>query len=73
MNGWPIVMAAQTIRFQLNENGATLRSEARLEGKGRPMPAIFNKPFLIMLQRKDAKQPYFALWVDNVELLMPIK
>jgi len=74
VNGWPVVTAAQTIRFQLNDTGATLRSEARLQAKnGRPMPAIFDKPFLIMLQRKGAKQPYFALWVDNVELLMPIK
>ena len=33
---------------------------------------VFDKPFLIMLQRKDAEMPYFALWVDNTELLMPI-
>jgi len=36
-------------------------------------PPVFDRPFLILLQRTDAKTPYFALWVDNVELLMPIK
>ena len=33
---------------------------------------IFDKPFLIMLQRSDAKMPYFALWVDNAELLVRV-
>ena len=74
LKDWFFVMAAQSIRFQLNEQGAKLRSEARMENvkSMKPMPAVFNKPFLIMLQRKDAKQPYFALWVDNVELLMAV-
>ena len=30
---------------------------------------VFDKPFLIMLQRSDAKTPYFALWVGNADLL----
>ena len=33
---------------------------------------IFNKPFLIMLQRSDAKMPYFALWIGNAELLQRV-
>ena len=31
---------------------------------------IFDKPFLIILERANAKMPYFALWVDNAELLV---
>jgi hypothetical protein len=32
---------------------------------------IFDKPFLLLMQRQGAKVPYFALWVDNAELLVP--
>jgi len=32
---------------------------------------IFDKPFLVVLRREGAKAPYFALWVDNAELLVP--
>jgi len=72
VNGWPIIMASQTIRFQLSEHGARLRSEAEVaESAPDPAPPIFNKPFLILLMRRDAKAPYFALWVDNIELLVP--
>ncbi|MHB1456242.1 MAG: hypothetical protein ACYC0V_04940 [Armatimonadota bacterium] len=31
----------------------------------------FNKPYLVFLQRKEARNPYFALWVGNTELLVP--
>jgi hypothetical protein len=31
---------------------------------------VFDKPFLIMLQIRDADAPYFALWVANPELLV---
>ena len=34
---------------------------------------IFDKPFLILLERKGAANPYFALWVGNAELLVPFK
>ena len=60
------------IRFKLNEKGSILKSEARLKDKlgRRPLAIIFNKPFLIYLKQKDAQYPYFAMWVDNSELLM---
>jgi len=32
---------------------------------------IFDTPFLVLMQRVDAQTPYFALWVDNPELLVP--
>ncbi len=76
LNGQDVLVAAQTIRFRLDENGAVLRSEM-LGGPGcrshGPQHIYFDKPFLIMLQRKDAENPYFALWVGNIELLMPVK
>ena len=75
----PIVLAVQNIRFRLDEHGAILKSEAadgeevRVRKPKKPRQFIFDKPFLILLERKDAAQPYFALWVDNPELLVPFK
>ena len=34
---------------------------------------VFDEPFLVMIQRTDASQPYFALWVGNAELLVPFQ
>ena len=32
---------------------------------------VFDKPFLIMIQKEGGQKPYFALWVANAELLLP--
>jgi len=75
LNGQDVLIAAQTLRFRLDENGAVLRSEI-LGGPGcrshGPQHIFFDKPFLIMLERRDAENPYFALWVGNTELLLPV-
>lgn len=77
--GVPLAAARQLIRFKLDERGASLASEAGLLGMAGEPPdyvpkrLIFNQPFLILLKRKDAKNPYFALWVDNPELLVSTK
>ena len=72
-----ILSALQNVRFEMNEKGVKLRSEAHIAigcaKESTPKPArlmIFDKPFLILLQRTDAKTPYFALWVDNPEILV---
>lgn len=74
-----VLSAVQNIRFQMDEKGVRLRSESHLslgcsaEMQMEPQHImIFNKPFLILMQRVDAKTPYFALWVDNPELLVPL-
>ena len=77
--GTPFVVALQQIRFRFDEKGAVLKSEAGGAGGGgspkkpRPLNLIFNKPFLIMIKKTDAEMPYFALWVDNTELLVPFE
>jgi hypothetical protein len=74
-----VVLAIQDIRFRLDECGAILKSEARMVEKkceaksDGPRQFIFDKPFLLLLERHGAKQPYFAIWVDNPELLVPVK
>ncbi len=73
-----ILSALQNIRFLLNEKGVKLRSEAHIaiggcsaEAPRRPArQMIFDKPFLTLMQRAEAKTPYFALWVDNPEILV---
>lgn len=69
-----ILSALQDIRFQLDEKGARLRSESHIaigcSAQPRGRRFVFDGPFLILMKRKDAKNPYFAMWVDNAELLV---
>jgi len=72
-----VLSAMQNIRFQMNEKGATLRSESYVSfgcaAEALPEPKhimVFDGPFLIMMQRTTAKVPYFALWVGNSDLLV---
>jgi len=69
----PVGMAAQQIRFKLDETGAVLKSEALAAEAAASQDLIFDKPFLVMLQRVGAQNPYFALWVANAELLVPVE
>ncbi len=71
-----ILGAVQDTFFVMNEKGVELRSEAHLEfgcaKQGEPVPKhrmIFNKAFLILMEQRDAKMPYFVFWVDNPEVL----
>jgi hypothetical protein len=70
-----LLAAIQNIRFQMDEKGVRLRSESHMKaGAEKPPPArvmVFDKPFLVVLRREGAKTSYFALWVDNPELLVP--
>jgi hypothetical protein len=69
--------ARQLIRFQLDESGAILESEADImttvdgdEPPPEPRRFVFDRPFLICLQQRQAKQPYFVMWVENAEVLV---
>jgi hypothetical protein len=73
-----LLSALQTIKFEMNEKGVELKSEAHMafgcgrEGEPpRKHIMIFNQPFLVLLERTGARLPYIALWVDNPELLVP--
>jgi hypothetical protein len=76
LDGKELFVAAQSIRFRLDERGAVLKSEAAGGGGFGGMPnknLVFDKPFLILLQRNRAENPYFAMWVGNAELLVSEK
>jgi len=76
---YSIERALQRTAFLLDEEGAKVESRAEMEvttesepepiEKPHPKKLHFNKPFLIMLKRKDSPNPYFAMWVDNTELM----
>jgi len=75
-----IERAWQRTAFILDESGAEIESEAEIEvateeveeeyEKPKPKKMIFDKPFLTLLKRTDANNPYFGLWTTNTELMM---
>jgi len=72
INGHPLDIAEQIVRFKLDEKGAVLKSEAVLAEPAKAMDVlIFDAPYLVLLIRAGASVPYFALWVDNAELMIP--
>ena len=64
-----VYTAAQMIRFQLDRSGAELASEAKLRCKPMRTFFVFNRPFLLFMRKRGQEQPFFALWVDNADLL----
>lgn len=72
LQGLYLDTAVQWIRFRMDRSGAELESEAKIEMKnGYPRAFHFDRPFLIIMKKRDAKQPFFVMWVDNAELLCP--
>jgi hypothetical protein len=66
----PIIEAMQTIEFRLDRSGAKVESEAILPAKSVRTDFVFNRPFLVYMQKRGAEQPFFVMWVDNAELLV---
>jgi hypothetical protein len=61
--------AMQTIRFKLDRSGAELSSESKLYCMPDATHFILDRPFLIVVKKRGAERPFFAMWVDNAELL----
>ena len=75
---WYIAQALQTIDFELNNYGGSVKSEALIEAfksalleKGREF--IFNDDFILFLKEEDKTKPYFALKVDNTDILVNVE
>ena len=62
-------IAQQDILFRLNRTGAILKSEAKAAYTGIPTQFYLDRPFLIYVKKRNAPMPFFAMWVDNAELL----
>jgi hypothetical protein len=69
LTGRYLDMALQAVEFRLDRSGAELSSESKVYA--RPGASFFhcNRPFLIIMKKREAKQPIFVMWVDNAELL----
>ena len=69
-----ISQAIQTVNFELNNYGGSVESEALIEVyqkaiTGTKREFIFNNDFIIYLKEENKEQPYFALKVDNIDIL----
>ena len=65
----------QTIDFELNNVGGSVKSEAVIEatmkaGLDISRKMIFDSDFILYLKESNKKQPYFALKVDNIDVLI---
>lgn len=67
--------AHQSINFRLDESGAVFRSTSAAAApfgeSSKPRSFIFDKPFLLSVWKKDAKQPYLAIWIASADVLVP--
>jgi hypothetical protein len=71
LNGQSLAIALQSIRFRLDERGAALKSEAALMMCAGMTDLCFDKPFLVLLERDKAWNPYLTLWIGNTDLMSP--
>lgn len=66
----------ENIKFDMDHRGARVANEAVIVGRGgaKPKPQIMrkfimDKPFWVVMKRKDSRRPYFLLGVKNTELM----
>lgn len=67
--GLYVSKAWQSIRFRLDKSGATVVSESQTGLSAIPREFVVDRPFLIVMKRRSADEPYFVAWIDNAELL----
>lgn len=69
-----ILKAWQRTAFMLNEKGAEIESQSDIHAShshvSNTKNMIFDKPFLVLLKRKNAQFPYFGAWITNTELMI---
>lgn len=71
LKGHSLDIAQQDIKFRLNRMGVELKSETMMAVEGVFTDFVFDGPFLVYMKRRDAKMPYFVMWVENAELMRP--
>ncbi len=72
-NGMYIEKAFQNVKFSLNEKGGSLISEAAVQDAtmgSSDRYFTFHKPFVIFMKEENKEKPYFALKIDNTDLLV---
>ena len=71
LKGQRLDIAQQDILFRLDRSGAELKSESKVVCLPVPTHFVLDRPFLICMRKRDSAMPYFAMWVDNADLLSP--
>ncbi len=71
-----IKQAIQTIDFELNNVGGSVKSEAMIDATTKafvkePRKMIFDSDFILYLKEENKEQPYFALKVNDISVLLP--
>ena len=74
-SGLYIKQALQTIDFELNNVGGSIKSEAVIDATQKAAHSIkknmiFDSDFILYLKEEDKEKPYFALKVDNTDVLV---
>lgn len=69
----------ENIKFDMDEKGARVENEAVIVlpksvsiQQDKPKNLIFDKPYWVVMKRKDSKNPYFILGIRNAELMKKI-
>lgn len=70
-----IKQALQTIDFELNNVGGSVKSEAVIDATNKAIiknsrKMILDSDFILYLKEENKQQPYFALKVDNTDILV---
>ena len=78
--GWIIAQALQTVDLELNNVGGSVKSEAlielqknAIEDRKRNIDYVFDSDFILYLKEENKEKPYFALKVDNTDVLVEDK
>ena len=72
---YSIAKMYESINFDMDHRGARVENEAVIGGRGagrKPQISrrfIMDKPFWVVMKRKDSQRPYFLLGVKNSELM----
>jgi len=72
--GYRIIKAGEKLKFDLDFNGVRLENEAAMAGAG-GMPnrkMVLNKPFWLIMKKRQSSHPYFILGVNNTEVMEKI-
>jgi len=78
--GYVIAMMFENIKFDMDQKGARVENEAVIaggHGARRPAPVkvrrfILDKPFWVVMKRKESQYPYFLLGVENTGLMQKV-
>ena len=78
---WKIFAAEQETSFILDQNGASVSSQALIitdsvaprQPKLTPKKLIFDSPFVVVLKHKNVANPYFVARIANAELMVKEK